>query len=190
MRKVGIVIIFMYIFLMNSLAFCQGLGGFRSGSEPNGFRGIKWGTDISTLKDILKYVRSEEKDVRIYMRKEDELKVGKAQVKKIEYKFWTGFGKYGTEPEIFYAVYIETEGKENWKKIKEEAFDLFGKGLDSGNEAYESYGWRGEKTSIVMLYSNQTNMGMFLIDYKEIGDLRSSIKKQSEKEKKLKEKGF
>jgi hypothetical protein len=185
MRKVGIVVIFISLFLMSSLAFCKGLGGFRSGSEPNGFRDIKWGTDISTLKNILKYIRSEEKDVRIYVRNKDELKIGKAQVKKIEYKFWTGFGKYGAEPEIFYAVYIETEGKENWKNFKEAAFDLFGKGEDLGNE---SYGWRGEKTSIIMLYSPPR--GMFLMDDKEIGDIRSSIKKQTEKEKTLKEKGF
>ena len=183
MRKVGIVVIFMSLFLISSLAFCQGLGGFRS--EPSGFRGIEWGTDISKLKNILKYLRSEEKDVRVYVRNKDELKIGKAQVNTIEYKFWTGFGKYGAEPEIFYAVYIETEGKENWKNFKEAAFDLFGRGRDLGNE---SYGWRGEKTSIVMLYSPPR--GMFLMDCKEMGDIRSSIKKQTEKEKTLKEKGF
>jgi len=185
MRKVGFVFIFMSLSLMSSLAFCQGLGGFRSGSEPNGFRGIEWGTDISTLKDILKYVRSEEKDVRIYVRNKDELKIGKAELKKIEYKFWIGFGKYGAEREIFYAVYIESEGKENWKKFKEAVFDLFGRGKDLGNE---SYGWRGEKTSIVMQYGSP--WGMFLMDCIEIGDIRSSIKKQTEKEKTLKEKGF
>ncbi|MDI6764396.1 MAG: hypothetical protein QME83_15435 [Thermodesulfobacteriota bacterium] len=183
MRKVGIVVIFMSLFLISSLAFCQGLGGFRS--EPSGFRGIEWGTDISKLKNNLKYVRSEEKDVRVYVRNKDELKIGKAQVKTIEYKFWTGFGKYGAEPEIFYAVYIETEGKENWKNLKEAAFDLFGKGTDLGNE---SYGWRGKKTSITMLYNPPT--GMLLMDDIEIGDIRSSIKKQTEKEKTLKEKGF
>jgi hypothetical protein len=185
MRKPGIVVIFMHLFLMSSFAFCQGLGGFRSSSEPNGFRGIKWGTDISTLKDILTYVRSEEKDIRVYVRNKDELKIGKAQLKQIEYKFWTGFGKYGVEPEIFYAVYIETEGEENWRNLKEAAFELFGKGFDLQNECY---GWRGDKTSITMLYGPPT--GMLLIENKEIGDIRSSIKKQSEKEKTLKEKGF
>jgi len=83
-------------------------------------------------------------------------------------------------------VYIETEGKENWENFKEAVFDLFGRGLRlSGNE---SYGWRGEKTPIVIQYGPP--WGMFLMDCIEIGDIRSSIKKQIEKEKTLKEKGF
>jgi len=52
---------------------------FKSGSEPNGFRDIKWGTDIRTLPDM-EYVTTDSSygGIREYIKKNDELKIGDA----------------------------------------------------------------------------------------------------------------
>ena len=52
MKKIWLVgLIILSVGLWSNLSFA-GVSNFKSGSEPDGFRGIKWGTDISTLKDM------------------------------------------------------------------------------------------------------------------------------------------
>lgn len=57
-------------------------------AEADGFRGIKWGIDISSLKDM-KYVRTDPSygGIKIYLRKNDDLKIGGAKLESIEYSF-------------------------------------------------------------------------------------------------------
>ena len=93
MKALKILIVFLGILFVGSVAPGQLVGQeaaeFKPGSEPDGFRGIKWGTEISTLKDMV-FVMAIDKDVKRYERKRDELKMGKAKLDYIQYEFRKG----------------------------------------------------------------------------------------------------
>jgi len=61
-------------------------------NEPDGFRGIKWGTDISTLT----YLKATKNDagkfpgMDAFQKAEDELSIGDVKLKSVTYYFWKG----------------------------------------------------------------------------------------------------
>ena len=145
MKKVELLIIFMGLFLIDGFVFSQGLGDFKPGSEPDGFRGNKWGTDISTLKDMV-FVTGIDENVKRYKRKRDELKIGKAKLDYIQYEFRNG---------KFCLVEMSFQGIENFNRAKEAMFETFGKVQNMSEESKkisESYFWEGEKTDIAMIF--------------------------------------
>jgi len=90
--------------------------GFKSNSEPDGFAGIKWGTEFSETKSDMVELRSisdpAEPNVKIkiyYTKKGDDLKMGEAQLDKIEYVFWR---------EKFAEARISATGPENFDRLK------------------------------------------------------------------------
>jgi len=88
MRKTRIILLF--AILLGTLAFVQPVsyqpGNFKPGSEPDGFRGIRWGTPISLLDQMVQVW--EEGDLRYYEREGDVLEIGGAKLHKIIYVFW------------------------------------------------------------------------------------------------------
>ena len=82
MKKILLVGVGLLVFLSNSLCFAKGFQ-----NEPNGFRGIKWGTDIKTLKDM-KYLINYEDVIDMYSRDKDKLFFGKAKIGSIHYIFY------------------------------------------------------------------------------------------------------
>jgi hypothetical protein len=106
MRKLKIIILFLSIFLISNFGYSQVinfLNNFKPGSEPDGFRGINWGTDVSTLKlrDLKLIDESPDGQTKCYDRKDDVMEIGAAKIKNIGYCFWRG---------KFFAV-IVTGGK-------------------------------------------------------------------------------
>jgi hypothetical protein len=99
-KTLKVIILLLGIHFMGSVASGQinrqGSAEFGSGSEPNGFRDIKWGAEISTLKDMT-LVMSIDNDAKSYQRKNDVLKIDGAKLDYIHYEFWKG---------IFYLVDI------------------------------------------------------------------------------------
>jgi len=153
MKKIELLIIFIGLFLIDSFVFCQRLGDFKPGSEPDGFRGIKWGTEISTLKDMV-FVMAIDKDVKRYEKKRDELKIGKAKLDYIQYEFRKG---------RFYLVEIGFQGIRNFNQVKEIMFETYGKGqsmLEKKEKLTESYFWEGEKTDIIMIFDADEGGGI------------------------------
>jgi hypothetical protein len=150
-----ILIIFLGILFMNSISTGQLVQEespeFKPGSEPDGFRGIKWGTDISTLKDMV-FIDAIYKDMKRYERRGDELKIGKAKLDYIQYEFRKG---------RFYLVEMWFQGIENFNHVKETMFEIFGKGR-SMSEKTEGYFWEGEKTDMIMIYDSETGGGIMI----------------------------
>src|SRR3990170_3555444 len=64
------------------------ISSFAFDKEPDGFRDIKWGTDIETLKDMK--FKGDYESSKIYTRENDRLRVGVAEVDSVEYFFWKG----------------------------------------------------------------------------------------------------
>ena len=121
MKKAEILAIVFSIFLIGCSASTR---SSKSPSEPDGFRGIKWGTEITTLKDMekVKEDKSSDSDLVWYTRKGDTLAIGKAKLENISYSFWVG---------NFESVWIDFEGDENFETLKKELFERFGNVLES-----------------------------------------------------------
>ena len=173
MKALRILIIFLGILLMGGLATGLPPGGssdFKPGSEPDGFRGIKWGTDIATLKDMALVMKIDD-DTKRYKRDGDALKMGEVKLSFIHYEFWKG---------VFYLVDIGFEGAENWNNLRARMFATFGKGqseLEKGDQLPLRYRWEGEKTTIILIYD--PNMGGGLtISSTEITDQKAKEEKE------------
>ncbi|HRR96865.1 MAG TPA: hypothetical protein P5150_09090 [Candidatus Ratteibacteria bacterium] len=125
------LIVFLGFLLVCSFAFGEWIKptifyGAKKGTEPDGFRGIKWETDISTLPDM-KYFKTDPSfgGMKGYIRKGDKLQIGAAKLKRIEYDFWHG---------KFLGVLISTKGHTNWYSLKDAVFEKFGKVCQKSRE--------------------------------------------------------
>jgi hypothetical protein len=124
--------------------------GFKPNSEPNGFAGIKWGTEFSETKSDMVELGSTsdpaEPNVKIkifYTKKGDDLKMGEAQLDKMEYVFWRG---------KFAEVRINATGPENFDRLKKFLFEKYG----TVNKFQGAYSWEGSITRIALRYDEPT----------------------------------
>ena len=135
-------------------------GGYKPGSEPDGFRGIKWGTDISALPNMKKVYASfarnhwdifrtcfkhftleERRPIIWYIKEGEKLKIGGAKLIQILYGFRKG---------KFYCVYISPD-IHSWGALENAIFEKFG----SGSGGYFRHGWNGNIT-LMKLTSSPT----------------------------------
>jgi hypothetical protein len=197
MEKVKILTIAFSIFLIGCVGSARHA---KPRSEPDGFRGIRWGTEISTLRDMEKVEqgKSSNSDLAWYTRKGDTLVIGKAKLENIFYSFWMG---------NFESVWIDFKGDENFEALKKELFELYGKALEAEElmnkmdkrargepstirHAEEFYAWWGKNTEMSLSYSKDRLKGTLSINSRMISAERRAYEKQKEKEKRLKERGF
>ena len=185
LEKVKISAIVFTIFLIGCFASAR---PSKPRSEPDGFRGIQWGTEISTLKDMEKAEQDKSPDNALvwYTRKGDTLAIGKANLENIFYSFWMG---------SFESVWIDFKGDENFEALKKELFEQFGKVLESEElmkrmdrrtgrapstirHAEEFYAWWGKKSEITLSYSRDRHKGTLSIDSTRMGEERRAHERQ------------
>ena len=183
MKPIKIPIIFFSLVFASSV-FAQ---SFRSGSEPNGFRNLQWGTQLSTLSEM-KYSKTSKAGgsfpvgtdsslfyLDIYSKIGDELKVEGVKVERIEYGFWKG---------KFCEVTITLTSNTNWLSLKKTIFSRFGKGKVGKIPTFCSTFGLGELEWHVWL-GKITEMDLF---YNEIPEIRELWMGSTElREKALKE---
>ena len=145
------------------------LNNFKPGSEPDGFRDIKWGTDISTLKDMILKEEDPNGLLKIYRRKGDILEIGAAKLKSIGYCFWQG---------KLIEVLIQTEDFSG-ENLKNACFEKFGQGAKMSRHP-EDYRWDGKMALIVLSIS--ANKGVLLIQSQEIARQQEVYERQKAKE--------
>ena len=147
--------------------------------EQTGFRGIKWGTEISSLADMEKVEeeKSSNSDLVWYTKKEDPLTIGKAKLKGIFYGFWMG---------TLESVWIDFEGDQNLEALKKELFEQFGKVPES---VKPFYAWGDKETEMSLSYSKDRHKGTLSIISRKISEERRGYKKQKENEERLKKRG-
>ena len=121
---------------------------------PDGFRGIKWGTDISTLKDM-RYIKTSLQGTKIYSRKNDTLHIGRVKLERIEYYFSEG---------EFSDVCILTKGYTNWTRLEEAVFEKFGFDYQD-NDYIEDYFWSGGITEMSLQYNEISKKGEFWMSW-------------------------
>jgi len=187
-EKVRILAVVFSVFLIGCFASTR---SSKPRSDPDGFRDIKWGTDISTLKDMEKVEqdKSSNSDLVWYARKGDLLAIGKARLENIFYSFWMG---------NFESVWIGFEGDENFETLKKELFERFGKVLESAElmkkvdsearrepatirHGEEFYAWWGKNTEMTLSYSRDRHKGTLNINSKRIAEERRAYEKQRRK---------
>jgi len=150
--------------------------GFKPNSEPDGFSGIKWGTEFSEVKSDMVELRSisdpakpDEKITIYYTRRGDELRMGEAQLDRIEYVFWKG---------KFAEARITATGPGNSDHLKKFLFERYGT-LDRPFQG--AYSWDGSVTQIALRYDDRTQTSLLRIASTKIAS--QEVKEIFEKDK-------
>ncbi len=162
-------------------------------SDVDGFRGMKWGTEITSLRDMEKIEQegSSFTDLVWYIKKGDPLTLGQAKLGNISYAFWEG---------SFESVWIDFEGDENLELLKKELFEQFGEVLESEEllkridkkargeaSAIEHpevfYTWGGKNTEISLFYSKGGHKGNLSFISKKVSEERRTYEREKQKKK-------
>jgi hypothetical protein len=140
-----IIILFLSIFLM-----CSHCYSFQN--EPDGFGGIKWGQDFKSIKERLIHQEAQdgffagEKDIRAYVKSNDNKMLGTATLKDIYYYFWK---------DKFICVEIFTNGSSNFASLKNFCFERYGKNIEGtaqANKNFNTYTWKGNVAGIGLFH--------------------------------------
>lgn len=165
MKKLATLIFVVMVFILSS---SNALANYPN--EPDGFRGIKWGTDITDVKATMRLHETEtgiSAELVSYERVSDTLVIGNAQISSIRYTFWRG---------KFSHPVIKTTGYTNWLEVKRALESTFGLAKQSNNY----YFWLGDSTSILTQYDKNSNEGRISFFSEKIDNQRKEwSKKQS-----------
>ena len=125
-------------------------------NEPDGFRGIKWGTNIRELTDML--VVESGKDTLYYARKTDNMKIGDADIGQISYGFYKN---------RFFVALVEYKGYVNSTKLKAILIGQYGK-PEQPNQLMEKYFWSGQTVDIYFDYNEMLKSGNIYYSFRPI----------------------
>jgi hypothetical protein len=127
---------------------------FKPGSEPDGFRGIKWQTDIATLDPLnTMEVIAIVGPFVYYKKNKEDLYLVTVKLDDIIYEFWNG---------KFSGVVIKVRGDNQFKILKDYVFARFGPGQRS--KALEQlnvqdFYYNGVKTRMYLKFSDIDRTG-------------------------------
>ena len=145
-------------FMVGIFGCSQNPASFKANSEPDGFAGIKWGTQFLDVKSDMVESRSDidpaEPGVKVktyYTRKADTVRMGEAQLDMIEYVFWQG---------KLAEVRLTATGPENFAALKKVLFERYG---TVGAPVEGAYPWDGSVTHMVLRYDERTKTSLLLI---------------------------
>ena len=137
--------IFAFVLLIMSFVVTSSSLAFQN--EPDGFRGIKWGTDISANTKEMTLVK-EQGITKTYIRLNDKMSIGNAKLKRIEYIY---------NRDEFFAVRIQSVGLENRPSLISAFITRFGDNHD-GSVEVGVYEWIGMKAWIAMICKKSKTM--------------------------------
>jgi hypothetical protein len=130
------------------------LVSFKAGSEPEGYSGIKWETQLSTLSGM-KHSRTDPTHggVEFYVREGDTFKLENGKLKPVQYGFWR---------QKFYVAVVTTKGPEEFNALKEAVFKKFGEGAKPFTNR-EEYLWVGKNAIMSLQYDDNSKFGTYYI---------------------------
>lgn len=145
MRTTKWIISILAVILFSSLAF-----SFQN--EPKNFRGFKWGTSIKDIKGLKPVYENGSIVKNLYVKLNEKLKIGKADVEQIYYHF---------KDDELSGITITMSGLSNYEIIKNIFFQNYGTPT-SGVEKDKDYEWHGEDASIALFYNKDKDTGFAL----------------------------
>jgi hypothetical protein len=169
---------------LGKLAFNHGFRNFPPGSEPSGFRGIKWETEFSSVFPEFNKTKEFKTDSRYdgllksYFMEDDDLTIGMAVLETIEYAFWDG---------KFQGVRIQAKDPVDWDGLKETTFEKFGRGFQPDKHV-ETYEWRGKETKAILERNKESKLGTLAIA--SIESLKEVARYMKQKAKEGAKRGF
>jgi len=162
--------------------------GFAFQSEPDGFRGLKWGDapteDMTFLGETSEYIINNYPETtitntktNIYYKRNEKNNIGSAKLYNIFYKF----NLYSNQ---FYKVMCVFYNKDNYNILKIIFIGEFGKPTytDKGKNKY-FLKWVGDKTGVQLYYNPKENKGWIGFKSTEIRPEKIEDNKQKEIEK-------
>jgi hypothetical protein len=176
------------LIFMGGLAFTDS-GEFKPGAEPDEFRGIKWGTPISTLEDM--HTVWDGGDKKYYERKGDSLEIAGAKVRRIIYTFWQG--QFSDVKIDILKDYSNPQDEFiNFKILREVCFDRFG-GRRKALLGAEEYSWFGTKSWVKLVRDDPGSLHLAmgsrrLLEQKEAYE-REKMQREKESRQELAKKG-
>lgn len=135
-----------------------GLAFFKYPSEPEGFRGVYWGTPFGSVAGLTETRRIENKNIVYYAREGDRMEVGSVPVESIEYGF------YG---ERFFAVTIKTKDYKTFSMLKVSCTNMFGIGTVI-NPNSDLYVWAGMVAIVRLRYDRDKTGGVLTMTSTEM----------------------
>lgn len=133
---------------------------FKSGSKPDGFRGIKWRTSLSSIPDM-EYIDARTtfngQTLEVYRRNSDIMKIGNVDLSTINYIFWKG---------QLHSIEIRVSGKENFMLFRKELVERYG-GDTQNRPLIEMYFWLGNGPNDpigILAYDDSKEEGVFCLD--------------------------
>ena len=120
------------------LLICLPTRLFAFQNEPDGFRGVKWGSDVSSLR-MMQFIRDVTTDfggISIYRNIDDEMKIGEATVQEIKYYFWRN---------KFFKITTSANDQMNALNLYRACMDNFGDRVDI---YHDTYTWTGKTTTV------------------------------------------
>lgn len=99
-------------------------------NEPDGFRGIAWGTDIKTIENMT--VAEKDGHEIFYSRKDDNMLIAGAAIDQIHYGFYKG---------KFYSVIIRFQSRRDYLALKDRLFETYGGVVLQQDPNQEDYKW-------------------------------------------------
>lgn len=117
----------------------------------NGFRDLPWGSELSDIAGMAET----ETDTGLagvvgYIRPNDVLRIGEAELTNIIYSFWH---------DQLYTVTIWTQNYSNYEALRSAVFERFGEG-SRRNESRERYIWSDRLTDRMLEYVKEGEYGM------------------------------
>src|SRR5262249_43529308 len=86
-------------------------------AQVDGFRGLKWGTEFSTVESEMEYRQTSKDGINYYRKLGDEMKIGKAELIHLH---------YGFRENKFCSVLIAVKGQSNFEWLRDTTFERFG----------------------------------------------------------------
>jgi len=158
------------VFILISSIFVALAPAWAFQNEPKTFRGIKWGTNISELSDMIFHAQQGES--KVYFREKDQLIFGDADLLHIWYFF---------SNDRLYSVVINFEQWSNFNSLKTELFEIYGLG-HSPNRFKEEYRWVGSDVVIFFDYNELREEGKLSYYYLPI--MKENLNSEKQKAEK------
>ena len=142
-------------------------------NEPEGFRGVKWGTEIKDLTDSF-YATTLLKDDKFtnYRNTKDNRSIGDAHIDELLYGFFDN---------RFSEVFITFKGPGDFLKIKEIFVQQYGEG-ERPYIGLQEYYWHGQQVNISLIYKEILDKGYIIYGFKPLLEERKKYQQDKAKE--------